>query len=130
MDGYGKRKGGKIGRLIYADICFKGGQLDRSIELSRQALMDFGNTQPYKNLILSSLGAAHEEKEDYDAAVGYLERIASEPEGLMRNDALFSLGRIYAAMEQKEKSTATYKKLIADYPGYMYVEIARDKLIE
>jgi len=130
VDGYGKRNGGKIGRLIYADICFKGGQLDRSIELSQQALKDFGNSQPYKNLILSSLGTAYEEKEDYEAAVGYFERITSEPEGLMRNDALFSLGRIYAAMDRKGESTATYKKLIADYPGYMNIEIARDMLIE
>ncbi len=130
LDGYGKRRGGKIGRLMYADICFRGGQLDRSIELSEQALKDLGDSQPYRNLILSSLGTAYEEKEDYEAAVGYFERITSEPEGLMRSDALFALGRVYAAMDQKDKSITTYKKLIADYPGYMNIEIARGKLIE
>lgn len=128
LEKYRGRKGGQFARLIYADICFKAGLLDRSIELYQQALKDFATMQPYKNLILNSLGIAYEEKQDYTTAVQYLERIASATEMLMKNEALFALGRIYAAMGQKEESIAAYNQLIEGYPGSMNTEIARDRV--
>jgi len=128
VDRYGGRRGGKFARLMYADICFKAGRLDRTIELNQQSLVDFGDVQPYRNLVLSSLGAAHEEKGEYESAARYFEMITSDPEGILRDEALFSLGRIYAAMGQEEASTAAYKQLIADYPGFVNIEIARDKI--
>ena len=43
----------------------------------------------------------------------------------MKDEALFSLGRLYLAMGQNQKGIDTYKQLIADYPDYMHIEIAR-----
>lgn len=128
LEKYQGRKGGRFARLIYADICFKAGKMDKSIELYQLALEDFASMQPYKNLILNSLGMAYEEKQEYASAVEYLERITTTAEKLMKNESLFALGRIYAAMGQKEKSTAAYNQLIEEYPGSPNVEIARDKV--
>jgi tetratricopeptide (TPR) repeat protein len=128
LEKYRGRKGGQFARLMYADICFKAGQLDRSIELYQEALKDFAAMQPYKNLILNSLGIAYEEKQDHANAVQYLERITGATEGLMKGEALFSLGRIYAAMGQKEKSIAAYNQLIEEYPGTRNIGIAQDKV--
>lgn len=128
LDTYGGRKGGKFARLIFADICYTTGRMDKAISLYQQALEDFKQVQPYDAMILKALGYAYEEKKDFAEAIQYFERITSAADELMKDEALFALGRLYLAVGQNEKGIATYKQLIADFPDYMHIEIARDMI--
>lgn len=125
---YKRRKGGLLARVIYADICYNADNYDESIELYNQALQDFADNPPYKYLILKSLGYAYEGKKDFQAAAEQFEMIASSPDAIMKDEALFGLGRMYAATDQNEKSIDALKKLIADYPDSIYVEIAKNMI--
>jgi len=127
LDKYSSRDAARFARLIYADICFNAGLLERAVDLYQAALEDFGTMQPYRNLILTSLGIAYEENQDYDAAVQHFERIIGSGEALMKDEALFALGRLYAALEQTDRSREAYSQLIEEYPGSFQAEIARDK---
>jgi TolA-binding protein len=46
----------------------------------------------------------------------------------MKDEALFNLGRLYAAMGENEKSTAAFKKIVSDYTDSIYIELARERV--
>lgn len=127
LDKYGRRAGGKLARVMYADICFNAQEYDKAIELYTRSLEDFDDNRFHRALILKSLGYAHEGKEDLATAASYFAMVDSIPDAIMKDEALFSLGRIYEAIGQQEKSTDAFKRLISDHSDSMYVEIAREK---
>jgi len=127
VEKYGGRKATRFARLMYADICFAAGRIDQSLELYRIVLRDFGMMQPYRNLILNSIGMAYEEKEDYERAAEYYEKIIESDGDLMKSDALYALGRLYDLLGNKDKSITAYSRLVEDYPGAMHIAIAQDK---
>jgi len=129
LDKYGGRKGGKYARLYYGDICFDAGEYDKAIVQYQQALKDFRHIEPFENLILKNIGYSYEEKKDFSAAAAHFEKIVSQPNLLMKDEVLFSLARIYTVLEQKEKSADMYKEIIDKYPDSMFIDIAKEKVL-
>lgn len=128
LDEYSSTNGGKLTRILFAGICYNAGNVDRSIELYQQALKDFEQTVALRDLILSGLGYAHEGKKEYPAAIKYFEQIVSSPDSIMKDEALFHLGQIYAAMGNSDKSNQSYNQIVSDYSGSVYYTIAKGKL--
>lgn len=124
---YSGKYGGKLARLSYADICFRAAEYDKAIALYRQSREDLGEVQPMYYLILSGLGYAHAAKKEYQQAADYFQKIASGPEFIMKDDALFQLGRIYQALGDPEKSKASYARIVSDHPDSIYLELAKNK---
>ena len=93
-----------------------------------KSLKDFKNYPSIKTFILSGIGYNHEEENDYKAAVNYFEMIVLQSGAIMKDEALFNLGRLYAAMGENEKSIAAFKKIISDYTNSIYIELARERV--
>jgi len=125
---YSSKEGGKLARLSFADICYRAGEYDKAISLYRQSLKDIGNHQPMKYLVLSGLAYSYAAKQEYKEAAIFFETIASEPDSIMKDEALFNLGRIYSTLGNPEKSKASYEKIVSAYPDSIYIEIAKDKV--
>ena len=125
---YSTKKGGRLARVIYASICFKAGNLDQAIALYNQSLDDFKSDPFLKNLILSGLGYAHEEKKDLDTAVKYFDMIVTGPDPVMKGEALYHLGRIYDTKGDRDKSIAAYKQLLDHHADSIYTELVKEKL--
>ena len=87
------------------------------------ALKDFEKNPPVTNIILSSLGYCHEAIKDYDSAIKYFERIASGSENLLKAEALFNLGRLYAGRGDTARSMESYRKVMTNYTDSMYIEL-------
>ncbi len=128
LEKYSGKEGGKLARVIYANICYQAGDFDEAILLYNKALQDFENNQFFKNLILSSLGYSFEGKKDYKNAAKYFEMIATGPDSIMKDEAFFNLGELYATMGNKDKSIDSFKKIISNYSDSMYIEIVKEKL--
>ncbi len=126
LEKYSRTDGGKLARVIYANICYNAGDSDRAIALYNKALYDFDDNQSFKALILSSLGYSYEEKKDYRKAADYFEMIASGPDSIMKDEAFFNLGRLYAAMGENDKSRDAFKKIISDYTDSIYIELVKE----
>ncbi len=126
---YSGKDGGKLARVIYANICFDGGDSDKAIDLYSKALRDFDGNWSLKNLILSRLGYAYGEKKDYKTAVKYFEMIASGSDPFMKDDALFNLGMFYAEMGDTDKSMEAFKKVADDHPDSIYLELVKEKVL-
>ena len=94
IDKYSSNKGGKFARMVFADVCFNGGEYDKAIAFYKKSLKDFENEPFIRYLILNSLGYSYEEKKDYKTAAEYFETVASSADYGMKDEALFNLGQI------------------------------------
>ncbi len=124
---YGGKDAGKVGRVIYAGICHDAGDADKAIKLYKTALQDFDANPAYKNLILSGIGYAFEKKGDKTAAVTHFEKIAQGSDPLMKDEAFYNLGRLYAEMGESDKSVHAFKTLMSDYSDSLYIELVKEK---
>jgi tetratricopeptide (TPR) repeat protein len=128
IEKYSGRTGGKHARLIYANICYTAKDYDNAIELYKTSLENF-NAEPFiKNLIINSLGYSYTVKKDYKTAAKYFEMIMSTPDYSIKDEALFNLGEIYAALGDNVKSIAAFKEILSDHAGSIYIEIAKEKV--
>jgi len=127
IDKYSGNRGGKIARIEFANISINAGDTDGAIALYRKALEDFNDDKTLKNIILSGLGYAYEEKNDSKSAVKYFEMIVTEPDTFLKDEALFNLGRIYAAMGNKKMSRDAYKKIVSEFADSFYLSIAKER---
>ncbi len=128
LDKYSGKKSGKLARISFAHICLNAGEYDRAIELYRRALEDFDGDLSLRDLLLSGLAHSFAGKKDYSAAASYLEEIVSAPDSILKDEALFHLGRIYAAMGNDEKSRDAFSRIVNEYKGSIYFALAQEKL--
>lgn len=128
LDNYSGTKGGNLAGLIFANICYKAGNYDRAVALYQKALKDYDDDISIKGFVLSGLGYAYEGKKDYPAAVRFFEEIVSSSETIMKDEALFNLGRIYASMGENDKSVKSYSRIVSEYTGSIYYPLAKEKL--
>lgn len=129
LSGYKRKQGAKMARVVYAKICYEAGNLDRAVQLYEKALADLKENDHFKNLILSSLGCAYEEKKDYERAVNCFEQITQGGDPLLKDTALFNQGRLYEALGNGAKSQAAFQQLVSDYADSVYFEIAKEKIV-
>ena len=108
IDKYNGKESAKLARLIYANICYDAGKYTRAIELYKAALTDFAKHPMIYHQILGNLGYAYEQEKDYATAVSYFEKIILAAEPIMRDEALFHLGRLYDKLGEKEKELERY----------------------
>ncbi len=129
LEKYSGQTGGKFARVMYADICYRAGQPDEAIDLYTAALEDFDDPF-YRNTILNGLAYAYEKKQDLEKAVAYFQQVAGAPDSVLKAEALFNAGRLYAALGEFEKSRQSFQQLSAEQPDSLYAELARERSAE
>jgi len=128
MEKYSSRKGGKLARFTYAEMCYAAGDYDKAIANLNQLLVDFNDEPFLKNLILSDLGYSYKAKKDYKTSARYFEMIVTTPDYSIKDEALFNLGELYDAIGDKDKSIDAFKKILSDPSGSMYTEMVKEKI--
>jgi len=128
MNKYSGNHGGKMAGLELAKVYYNAGDIDSSIEQYGKALKAFNDNSAVKRQILSSLGYAYEAKNNLKSAVNHFETIVSEPDNFLKDEALFNLGRLFAAMGDEKKSKAAYQKIVSDFTDSFYLEIAKERI--
>lgn len=128
FDQYPSKTAVHLARIIYGDMSFTAGDIDTAILMYTQALKDFDQTPSIKNIVLSGLGHAYLQKKEYPQSIKYFESIAIGSDRTMKSGALFNLAWLYETTGDKEKSRATYEKLLAEFPDTAYGDLAKEKL--
>jgi len=128
MEKYSGRKGGKLARFTYAEMCYAAGDYDKAIANFNKSLVDLSDEPFLDNLILSGLGYSYMAKKDYKTSAKYFETIVTTPDYSIKDEALFNLGELYAAIGDKDKSIDAFKKILSDHSGSMYTEIVKEKI--
>ena len=75
---YGGNAGGKLARVIYANVSYDAQQYEKAIALYKQSLNDFKDDKLVYNLVLSNLGYAYQHVEDEQNAAAYFEKRSEE----------------------------------------------------
>jgi tetratricopeptide (TPR) repeat protein len=125
---YGGNAGGKLARVIYANISYEAGQYETAVALYQQSLTDFQDDKAVYNLILNSLGYAYQQMKDTQKAAVYFERAAKQTDSLVREDALFNLGWVYQRMGEAAKSEQALQQILDDYPNSLYFDMVQEEL--
>jgi tetratricopeptide (TPR) repeat protein len=125
---YSGKKGGDLARVTYANICYNAGDFDKAIELFYTALDDFDKNPALKDLILIGLGHSHKERQDYKAAAKYFEMLVSGTDSIMKDEALFNLGWLYAEIGEHDRSNDAYKKILSDFTDSIYFDLVSEKV--
>lgn len=125
---YSNREGGKLARVLFADICYRADKTDKAIELYTMALNTFNNKSAIKYFVLNGLGYCYEKKSDNKKAVMYFQMVVDGHDNAMKGEALFNLGRIYAEMGDREKSQAAFKKVLSDYSDSIFAELVKERI--
>jgi len=128
IDNYSGKVGGKLARLIFANISFDGGNAEQAIALYTASLKDFDDHPSLRHVALSGLAYSHRAKNDLTASARFFETIAESPDSIMKDEALFNLGSIYAEMGDAGKSLNAFEKIVSDYDDSPYYEIAKEKI--
>ena len=128
LDKYKGKESAKLARIIYANICYNASKYKQAIELFKTALTDFAKYPMIHQQILSNLGYAYEQEKDYSTAVGYFEKISTAPEPIMRDEALFHLGRLYDKLGENEKSREAYNKILTDHQDFIYIDLVKERM--
>ena len=128
LEKYSRKHAGKMAGVIYANLSYDAGETDTAIKFYEKALDDVAEEGGYRNLILSSLGYAYEQKRDIQTAVTYFERIAGGASPVAQDVALFNLGRLYEELGDADKSRAAYARLVSEFEDSVYYELVNEKL--
>lgn len=128
LDKYANRDAGRMAVVIYANLSYEAGQTDTAIRLFAKALDDARTEGGYRNLILSSLGYAYEQKKDLSSAVTYFEKIVQNDNPIAKDVALFNLGRLYEALGEGEKSHKAFTRLLSDFEDSVYYDLVKEKM--
>ena len=128
LDKYKGKESAKIARLTYANICYDAGKYKQAIELYKTALTEFEKYPMIHYQILSNIGYAFEQEADYTTAVGYFEKISSAPEPILRDDALYHLGRLYEKLGENEKSREAFNKILTDHQDFIYIDLVKERV--
>lgn len=123
---YSGQPAGRLGRLIYAHVQLTGGAPDKAIDLYQKALKDFKQDPSLVNVIYNGLASAYEQKDATGEAIAYFEKISQGDDKLLKDRALFHLGRLYRLNNEMEKSQQAYSRLVSDFPDSIYTPMAEE----
>jgi tetratricopeptide (TPR) repeat protein len=124
---YGNLPAGRLGTVIYANICLAGQDYNEAIAHYQESLLHFGVESSLSNVILNGLGTAYQQKGEYNRAVSYYKQIANGANTVLKDAALFNLGRLYGQLGQADESRKAYERLGVEFPQSMYADLVKGK---
>ncbi len=117
---YADTGSGKMGRVLYANLCYRTGDLEKAVALYRRSLEDFKDRPLLKNVILSSLGHAFLKKKDPKQATRYFEQVAAGRGPLLKDEALFILAKLSEKSGDTRAASEKMQRLLSDFPNSLY----------
>ena len=125
---YDHTQGGKLATVVFAGISYDADNLERAIQLYEAALVYFENDPTYQNILWSGLGYAYEKKQDIAIAISYFEKIAGGKDPVIKDVALFNMGRLYHELGDTAKSMQAYERLTTEHTDSIYYQLAKEKI--
>lgn len=127
LDDYGNRTAGRLGTYLLGAALLEAGHVDEAVVNYRRALDHLEAYPGFREIILSGLGHAYEKKQDWEKAISFFKQIRESENDLMKDMALFQLGRLYQAAGRQAEGKMAFQELVNKYPNSLYAGPAREK---
>lgn len=128
IDNYSSRSSGVMARLMFANMCYEAGDYTRAAELYKALVDAFAEHPAIRGQILVSLGHTYTRLKELPTALGYFERALPSAAPALQAEVLFHAAEIHRRMGNVEKSTETFKRLLADHGESLYAEMVRERV--
>jgi tetratricopeptide (TPR) repeat protein len=129
MREYGWTKMAKLAIPQLAYLKFGQGDYDEAISLYNTYLEKLGDDSIYRPMAYFGLAACYEVKADYPSAIGYLQKIIeNDTTSFLKEEAMFSLGRMYDLSGQKELSKEAFQRFVSRFPQSPLLALAKARL--
>jgi tetratricopeptide (TPR) repeat protein len=125
---YGWTKMAKLAIPQLAYLKFGQGNYEEAISLYTTYLEKLGDDSIYRPMAYFGLAACYEAKEDHQSAIRSLEKIIEDDTAFLKEEALFSLGRMYDLSGQKELSKEAFQKFVSQFPQSPLLPLAKARL--
>ena len=125
---YDNTEGGKLATVVFAGISYDVDDAERAIQLYEAALTYFEKDPTYQNFLWSGLGYAYEKKQDVRMAISCFEKIAGGENPIVKDVALFNMGRLYHELGDTAKSIQAYERLTKEHTDSIYYQLAMEKV--
>lgn len=112
-------------QMAYIDVLEK--NYDAAISKYEEYLNDTSK-EPYSSYAMLALSACYEEKEAYDKAISTLEKITTGTDDYSKEQAMFSLARIYRLKNDYAKSDEILKDFIDKFPSSTFIPVVKAAL--
>jgi tetratricopeptide (TPR) repeat protein len=125
---HGWTKMAKLAIPQLAYLKFGQGNYEEAISLYETYLEKIGDDSIYRPMAYFGLAACYEAKADYQSAIHSLEKIIENDTAFLKEEALFSLGRMYDLSGQTELSKESFQKFISQFPQSPLLPLAKAHL--
>jgi len=115
-----------IPQLAY--LKFGQGKYDEAISLYQTYLKKDKSASIYHLMTHFGLAAAYEAKSEHQSAIQHLKKIIDDENNFLKEEALFSLGRLYALSGQQEMSKEIFKDFVNQFKESPLVPLAKANL--
>jgi len=117
-----------IPQLAY--LKFDQGKFDEAISLYQTYLEKEKSNTIYRSMAYFGLAAAYEAKGEYESATTALEKVSRGENDFLKEEALFSLGRMYELGGQTKRSQEVFKEFIGQFKDSPLLPLAKSHLKE
>ena len=121
-------KASRLAPLQIAHLKFLEKKYDEAIKLYQAFLKEVPENTVYQSLALLALAASYEGQGDFGKAVEALQKILSSSEKSFKEQATFSLARVYGLSKQPDKAKETLKEFIEKYKNSPFLSMAKARL--
>lgn len=117
-----------IPQLAY--LKFGQGKYDEAISLYQTYLKRDKSGPVYRSMAHFGLAASYEAKGDHQSAISHLKKIVDGENSLFKEEAMFSLGRVYALSGQQEMSREIFRDFVNQFKESPLLPLAKAYLKE
>ena len=115
IEKYGWTKMATLAIPQLAYLKFGQGKYDEAISLYQTYLKKDKSGSIYRSMAHFGLAAAYEAKHDHQSAIGNLKKIIDQENNFLKEEALFSLGRVYSLAGEREMSRKTFQEFVNQF---------------
>ncbi len=130
IEKYGRTKMATLAIPQLAYLKFGQGEYDEAISLYQTYLKRDKSGSIYRSMAHFGLAASYEAKGEHQSAISHLKKAVDDEDDFLREEAMFSLGRLYALSGQQEMSREIFEDFINQFKGSPLLPLAKAHLKE
>ena len=115
-----------IPQLAY--LKFGQGKYEEAISLYETYLEKVKTDSIYRSMSYFGLAACYEAKGEHQSAIGYFNKIIENDATFLKEEAMFSLGRVYELSGRSELSKDTFRSFVSQFPQSPLLPLAKAHL--
>jgi tetratricopeptide (TPR) repeat protein len=128
QDKYGLSKANRLATPQLAYLKLQEKKYDEAISLYQKFSEQVSDNPTYQSMTRMALATCYEAKGEFEKAIEALSRVMAGPNDFFKEQAMFSLARVYRLNQQEEKSKEVFKEFVEKFESSPLLPLAKAHL--